>query len=71
MPNSLVCICNLVDEKEIQKFLKKGANSTRDIQNLTRAGTSCGKCLPQIDQIVEDYIKKKTKDPQNKLNFGL
>jgi len=67
----LVCLCNLVDEKEIISFLKKGANSTGEIQQLTRAGTSCGKCLPIIDGIVERYKKEKPKDQQKKLDFGL
>jgi len=42
MARKLVCICNLVEEKEIETLLEKGANSTEDIQKLLRAGTSCG-----------------------------
>ncbi len=71
MANRLVCLCNLVDEKEIRSLLKKGAKSTADIQALSRAGTSCGRCLPEIDQLVEEYNKKKPKDQQGKLELGL
>ena len=71
MTNKLVCLCNFVDEKEIISFLKKGANSTSDIQRLTRAGTSCGKCLTIIDQIVDNFKQEKPKDQQIKLDFGL
>jgi bacterioferritin-associated ferredoxin len=71
MSKSLVCLCNLVDENEILDLLKKGAESTKDIQNLTRAGTSCGRCLPVIDSIVSAYKKEKPKDQQIKLDFGL
>ncbi|MCF6357411.1 MAG: (2Fe-2S)-binding protein [Draconibacterium sp.] len=70
MTSRLVCLCNLVDEKEILSALKKGANSTSDIQRLTRAGTSCGKCLPVIDEIVNVYKKEKPKDQQTELDFG-
>lgn len=66
----IVCLCNLTDKKEIENVLKKGAGSTKEIQQLTRAGTSCGRCLPEIDQIVADYLKKKTEEQQKKLNFG-
>lgn len=66
----IVCLCNLIDKKEIETFLKKGASSTRDIQDLTRAGTSCGRCLPEIDQIVEDFKKQKPEEQQKKLNLG-
>lgn len=71
MSNRLICICNLVDEKEIISVLKKGAVSAKDIQNITRAGTSCGRCLPVIDEIVSSYTKEKPKDQQGKLDFGL
>ncbi len=71
MKNRLVCLCNLVDEKEIVSFLERGAKSTYDIQRLTRAGTSCGRCLPVIDEIVANHQTKKPKDQQQKLDFGL
>lgn len=71
MGRRLVCLCNLVGENEILSFLKKGAATTGEIQQLTGAGTSCGRCLPEIDQIVEDFNKEKPKDLQKKLDFGL
>ena len=52
-------------------MLKKGANSTEKIQELSRAGTTCGRCLPEIDQIVEEFKKTEPKDRQKKLDFGL
>jgi nitrite reductase (NADH) large subunit len=70
MSNRLICICNFVDEKEINSLLKKGVKSTKDIQFLTRAGTSCGRCLPLIDELVESYLNKKPKEQQGELDFG-
>lgn len=71
MGRKLVCLCNFIEEKELVAALKKGgADSTKDIQNITGAGTSCGRCLPEIDQLVEDYQKEKPKEQQKKLNFG-
>ena len=69
MSKRIVCLCNLVDEDEIVSYLKKGADSTKDIQSLTRAGTSCGRCLPEIDGIVLSYKMDKNKTMQGKLNF--
>lgn len=66
----IVCLCNFVEKKEIETALNKGAVSTKDIQNFTRAGTSCGRCLPEIDQIVSDFRKEKPEEQQKKLNFG-
>lgn len=70
MSKRLVCLCNLIDEKEILSYIKKGADSTEKIQLHTRAGTSCGKCLPIIDDLVNRYKMQKPKDQQKKLNFG-
>lgn len=70
MSNRLICICNFVDEKEIKSLLKRGAISTKDIQFLTRAGTSCGRCLPLIDELVESFKNTKAKGQQGKLDFG-
>ncbi len=71
MANRLVCLCNLVDENEIKAILKKGEHSTSDIQRITRAGTSCGRCLPEIDDLVAKHQKQQLKDPQKKMNFRL
>jgi bacterioferritin-associated ferredoxin len=70
MGRKLVCLCNFIEEKEIVAALKKGASSTKDIQRITGAGTSCGRCLTEIDQLVEDWQKEKPKEQQKKLDFG-
>ncbi len=70
MAKRLVCLCNFVDEKEIVSLLKKGAESTVQIQNLTRAGTTCGRCLPEIDALVATYRKDKPEPQQGKLKLG-
>jgi len=70
MARRLVCICNFITEKEIVSILEKGATSAKDIQMHTRAGSSCGRCLPEIDQIVEQYEKEKPKDQQKRLDLG-
>ncbi len=69
MKQRLVCLCNMVTEKEIHNALVKGACSASDIQKITRAGTSCGRCLTWIDSIVEDYLASKPVDPQQTINF--
>lgn len=70
MKHRLVCLCNMVSEKEIQNALVKGARSTSDIQKMTRAGTSCGRCLTWIDSIVEEYLASLPADPQQKIDFN-
>lgn len=69
MSKRLICMCNFVTEKEIKDILKKGADSTKDIQSLLKAGTSCGRCLPEIDELVKKHIKNG--ELQKKLDFGI
>jgi len=69
MSNRLVCMCNFVTEDEIISVLKKGASTTKEIQEHTHAGTSCGRCLPVIDGIAADFLANKPRNPQTKLNF--
>jgi bacterioferritin-associated ferredoxin len=69
MSKRLVCICNMVTEKEIHAALMKGARSTSEIQKLTRAGTSCGRCLPWIDSIVEEFVTSLPDNPQQRIDF--
>lgn len=71
MSRTLVCVCNMVTEKEILTALKKGARSTSDIQLATKAGTSCGKCLMTIDRIVEEYLEQLLADPLRRIDFNL
>lgn len=70
MAGRLVCMCNLVEEKEMISYLKKGAESTKDIQEITGAGTTCGRCLPEIDQIVDSFKKGKPNDQHEQLKIG-
>jgi bacterioferritin-associated ferredoxin len=69
MSKQLVCICNVVSEKEIMETLKKGARSTSDIQGFTGAGTNCGKCLVVIDSLVEEFLSQKPGDLQQRIDF--
>ncbi len=69
MNRNLVCVCNMVTEKEILAVLRKGALSTSDIQKISRAGTSCGRCLVIIDSLVEEYLTQLPNDPQKRIDF--
>lgn len=70
MGKKLVCLCNLVEEKEIVQSLKKGAASVDEVMLLTGAGRSCGRCLPEIDELVVLHKNQEPKDLQQKLDFG-
>jgi bacterioferritin-associated ferredoxin len=65
----LICLCNLIEQDELLSVLKKRAASVEDLQQMTGAGLSCGRCLPEIDELVKLHQKAKPKDQQKKLDF--
>jgi len=65
----LVCLCNHVSALEIKKKLRAGALSTTEIQQITTAGTGCGRCVREIDAIVHKFMTETSKDPQFRINF--
>jgi bacterioferritin-associated ferredoxin len=69
MSKRLVCLCNMVTEKEIHAALVKGARTTSEIQKITRAGTSCGRCLMWIDSIVEEFLINLPNESQQRIDF--
>jgi nitrite reductase (NADH) large subunit len=58
-----------VTEGEILKVLKAGVGSTADMQRITKAGTSCCKCLTTIDRLVEEFIVQQPEDLQQRIVF--
>lgn len=65
----LVCLCNHVSVLEIIKTLRAGALSTAEVQQYTTAGTGCGRCVREIETIVEEYKAEAIKDPQLRISF--
>ena len=66
MSNKIVCLCNFVSEREINKALLKGAKTIRDIQELTGASSSCGRCIPALQQMISAYMASSV-NPQRQL----
>jgi nitrite reductase (NADH) large subunit len=67
--NITVCICNGVSKSEIIKILKKGADNLGEVKKFTLAATSCGRCKPQVEAILENFLKEKKKPLQRKIEF--
>jgi ferredoxin-nitrite reductase len=54
MPDTAqVCDCNAVSKAQIVDAVLKGASSLQAVCAVTRAGTGCGSCRPEVQKIVE------------------
>jgi bacterioferritin-associated ferredoxin len=47
----LVCHCHRVNDTRIEQVLSAGAAGVRGIVRATRAGTSCGGCIPMLREL--------------------
>ncbi len=58
-PEDIVCSCNAVSYGRILEAIKSGAKTVEDLQNLTKASTSCGGCMPLLEGILKEHVKVK------------
>ena len=48
----LVCHCNAVCDRVVRKCIRDGAQTTEEVGEACRAGTTCGGCRPSIEAIL-------------------
>ena len=51
----IVCACFSVGEKTLGKAIAGGCRSTAEIGSQLKAGTNCGSCLPEIQEMISAY----------------
>ncbi len=50
-----ICHCNNIMKSEIVKAIKeKGLKTVEEVQEETTAGTTCGGCIPDIEDILKE-----------------
>ena len=50
--NKMICHCNQVDYITIRKAMIQGARTVDEIQEMTDAGTMCGRCISDVEKIL-------------------
>lgn len=59
MEDNIICNCMDVSEHEIVDAIKnKEAISVQDIMDITGAGTGCGSCIDDLDEILKREVSK-------------
>lgn len=52
MADRIVCNCKNVSYIDIRKAMINGARTVEEIKEMTGAGTGCGGCIPEIEEIL-------------------
>jgi len=50
------CICNRVDEDEVDTAIRCGAHDIEAIGEACDAGTNCATCHDRLQDMIEDYF---------------
>ncbi len=53
---TIICQCMNVTDLDIENAVKNGARSYADLQNMTKAGTVCGQCKKESEELVHQYV---------------
>ena len=53
---TIICQCMNVTDVDIENAVKNGARTHADLQNMTKAGTVCGQCKKESEDLIHQYI---------------
>lgn len=57
-----VCTCNQVDEDSIAQAISEGCRTVECVGKATRAGTTCGSCIPEIRKLITRADAREEKE---------
>ena len=49
----IVCVCNVVCQREIEMLIASGVNTPEAIERHCGAGGDCGTCRPDVQNLIE------------------
>lgn len=61
-----ICICKAVTEHQISEVIRLGAGTRKEISACLKAGTACGKCNPEI----RDLLSRDRREHQNRYGMA-
>ncbi|MGL4450388.1 MAG: (2Fe-2S)-binding protein [Sarcina sp.] len=73
MADRIVCNCKNVSYIDIRKAMINGARTVEEIKEMTGAGTGCGGCIPEIEEILASVCgckKVSLKEVVDAVNSG-
>ena len=57
MEDKIICECMNVSYEDIKNAVKEGAKTLDDIKEATEAGTICGACEDDIQEVLDELLK--------------
>lgn len=57
--DKIVCYCNGITNGMIKDVIDEGANTLEEVQEATGAGTVCGACLENVENLVHAFVAER------------
>lgn len=57
MEDRIICDCMGVSYGDIKKAINDGAKTLDDVKEATEAGTICGACEDEIQEVIDEILK--------------
>lgn len=57
MEDKVVCYCLDLKESDIVEAINNGAKTLEEVQDVTGAGSACGSCIGDIEEIIAKTVK--------------
>lgn len=58
-PDKIVCYCNGVTNGMIKDAVENGATTLEEVQEITNAGTVCGACVENIENLIKFFATER------------
>lgn len=58
-PDKIVCNCLNITNGMIKEAVDNGANTLEEVQEATGAGTVCGVCVDDIENLVKAFVAER------------
>jgi bacterioferritin-associated ferredoxin len=59
----IVCHCHRVCDRTIRACVRAGARTEEAVGDACGAGTTCGGCVPAVEEIIEEEQQARTRLP--------
>lgn len=60
----LVCHCNRVCDRTVRQCIREGARSVDQVALRCHAGSTCGGCLPLVEQLIRLEQREAAAEPE-------
>lgn len=57
-PDEIICSCLDITKGMIQEAVNNGAATLEEVQEVTKAGTVCGACIEEVENLIAELTGK-------------